>query len=138
MLKAKVDLVAFLEQAAGQVYGGDERALLQDWLGRNTSGQVVEIDLDAVVQSAELPTSEGLDETVKEEIELGDLEAKLIERIGDWIQEAADTDVVIMQVQPTSAVAEMAAQAAAMVLMAFERGYRLGGGDGDGIPDVAG
>ena len=44
----RIDLTRLIQQAVPQVYGSDERALLHDWLARNTDEQLVEIDLDEV------------------------------------------------------------------------------------------
>jgi hypothetical protein len=44
-VKIKIDLAKVIEQAAPQVFGSDERERLYDWLGRNTSEQLVTIDL---------------------------------------------------------------------------------------------
>lgn len=46
-MKIKVNLAQLIEQAAPQVWGSDERARLYDWLGRNTSEQIVTLDLRA-------------------------------------------------------------------------------------------
>jgi hypothetical protein len=42
-----VDLVKLLRQVISQVIGGDERAILESWLARNTGEQIVTIDLYA-------------------------------------------------------------------------------------------
>ncbi len=45
-----VDLVALIEAAASQVYGSQERDLLQDWLLRNAGEQqIVQIPLSVVI-----------------------------------------------------------------------------------------
>lgn len=41
----QVDLRDVIRQAAKQVFGGDERALLQDWLRRATDPQIVTLNL---------------------------------------------------------------------------------------------
>jgi len=41
----QVDLRDVIRQAAEQVFGGDERALLQDWLRRATDPQIVTLNL---------------------------------------------------------------------------------------------
>lgn len=46
-MKIKVNLAKIIEQAAPQVFGSDERERLYEWLGRNTSEQIVKIDLRA-------------------------------------------------------------------------------------------
>lgn len=153
----KVDLLGFLRQAGEQVFGADEREMLyawQAWLAGNKYGVVVEIDLEAVMVTRdgdalhveghqltlqdqermglvqidededEMPTAD------EEAVELADLEGRLADRVTQWLMEASDSDAVILQVQPTRPVCALAGQAAASVLLAFERGYRLGGGDG--------
>jgi hypothetical protein len=47
-LDVRVDLVALLEAALPQVYGSDERQLLDDWLQRNTSDQLVYVPLSII------------------------------------------------------------------------------------------
>jgi hypothetical protein len=45
-----VDLVALIEAAAPQVYGSQERDMLQDWLLRNAGEQqIVQIPLSVVI-----------------------------------------------------------------------------------------
>ncbi len=46
-----IDLVALIEQAVGQIYGGDERRMLEEWLLRNTESQVVRVELETVLTS---------------------------------------------------------------------------------------
>ncbi len=44
-----IDLVALVEQAVGQVYGGDERGMLEEWLLRNAEPQLVRVRLESVL-----------------------------------------------------------------------------------------
>ncbi|MCP4513874.1 MAG: hypothetical protein GY824_01415, partial [Delftia sp.] len=46
-----IDLAALIEQVVDQVYGSDERDLLRQWLARNTSSQIVELNLRLALAS---------------------------------------------------------------------------------------
>jgi hypothetical protein len=49
MCTVKLNLVQVIMQAAPQVLGADERALLDSWLDHNMNAQIVEIDLSKCV-----------------------------------------------------------------------------------------
>jgi hypothetical protein len=58
-MKVTLDLVKVIEQAAPQVYGGDERALLRAWLDRNAGNeQMVTIDIPIAALNDGGPTKD--------------------------------------------------------------------------------
>jgi hypothetical protein len=52
-MKLKIDLVRLIQLAASQVQGGDERAILYQFLARNKDAQLVEVDLGQVLVAGE-------------------------------------------------------------------------------------
>jgi len=58
-------------------------------------------------------------------MDLEDLQSIIAEMLADKIYELGQTEPALMELQPPSTICELAAQAAAAVLIAFERGYRM-------------
>ena len=57
------------------------------------------------------------------------LEAELTQEIKEAIEAAIKDETVLFEVQPTEGVIQLAASAAAKVLVAFERSYQLDQGE---------